>query len=63
MIRVFRIPLQNVMRVQIRAEMFNAFNHTQFGNPNTNTGDGANFGVVSGARAPRLIQLGMKLLW
>ncbi|MBI3682469.1 MAG: carboxypeptidase regulatory-like domain-containing protein [Acidobacteria bacterium] len=50
-------------RLEFRGEMFNAFNHTQFGLPNADTGSGVNFGRVAGARPPRLIQLGMKLLW
>ena len=50
-------------RLEFRAEMFNAFNHTQFGQPNANSGDGLNFGRVSSAAAPRLVQLSMKLLF
>jgi hypothetical protein len=42
--------------------MFNAFNHTQFGEPNTTAGN-PNFGLVGSARAPRLVQLGLKLLF
>lgn len=59
----FAIPVREQTRLQFRAEMFNTFNHAQFGLPNQNTGAGANFGRISGARAPRLIQLGLKLLW
>jgi len=59
----FPIPVREDMRVQFRGEMFNAFNHTQFGLPNANTGAGSNFGRVGSARTPRLIQLGLKLLW
>ena len=43
--------------------MFNAFNHGQFGQPNANTGGGANFGLIGSARAPRLVQVGLKLLF
>jgi hypothetical protein len=39
-------------RLEFRAEMFNAFNHAQFGLPNGVTG-GANFGRVASAGAPR----------
>ncbi len=59
----FPIPMREQTRLQFRAEMFNAFNHTQFGNPSADTGAGPNFGRVASARAPRLMQLGMKLLW
>lgn len=51
------------VRLQFRGEMFNAFNHAQFNNPNGNVSSGANFGLVGGARAPRLVQLGLKLLF
>ena len=41
---------------------FDALNHAQFNNPN---GNAANlyFGLVSGARAPRLIQMGLKFIF
>ena len=50
-------------RIEFRAEMFNAFNHAQFGLPNGNSGAGANFGRVASASSPRLMQMGMKLLF
>ena len=49
-------------QLQFRMEMFNAFNHAQFNNPNSNRGSG-NFGLIGGARQPRLIQFGLKLLF
>ena len=36
--------------------------HAQFNNPSSNAGD-INFGRVTSARAPWLIQLGLKLVW
>ena len=52
---------------QFRGEFFNAFNHTNFGQPSlsgggigTNT-DSSNFGQVTAAHDPREIQLGGKL--
>ena len=36
------------LNVQFRAEFFNVFNHTNFGNPNTNLNSG-NFGIITGA--------------
>ncbi len=48
--------------VQFRVEMFNAFNHAQFLNPNGNVAN-RNFGLVGGTRRPRLVQLGLKLVF
>jgi hypothetical protein len=49
-------------RLQWRTEMFNAFNHAQFGLPDGNVAD-PGFGLVSSASSPRLIQFGLKLLY
>ncbi len=54
--------LRESVRVQFRAEFFNAWNHAQFRNPDSTVGD-ANFGQVIQARDAREIQLGLKLLW
>jgi hypothetical protein len=58
----FDVPLREQMQVQFRAEMFNAFNHAQFGNPNGSTGS-PNFGLVSSARQPRRVQFALKFLF
>ena len=51
------------LRVQFRAEMFNAFNHVQFGSPDTKVTD-ASFGqITSQANGPRQVQFGLKLLF
>lgn len=61
-------------KVQFRGEFFNVFNHTQFSGINTNfvpTEDAAGspaspsspFGSVTGVRAPREIQLALKLIF
>jgi hypothetical protein len=47
---------------QFRAEFFNVFNHAQFLNPNGNI-DSSTFGMVLGARDPRIGQLAMKILF
>jgi hypothetical protein len=50
-------------RVDLRAEAFNLFNRTQFGNPNTNL-NAATFGVVaSQANIARQLQLALKFYW
>ena len=54
-------PLSEQVRLEFRAEMFNAFNHAQFMAPDGNISDGADFGRVMQARDPRLIQFAFKL--
>jgi len=67
-----RFPLRGETRyIQFRTEMFNTWNHTQFSGvdsgPSFDTfAAGAkptnpNFGVITGGRDPRLIQLSLKL--
>lgn len=46
--------------IEMRLEAFNVFNHTQFQNPN-NDFNNSNFGRVTSANDPRLVQLGIKL--
>jgi hypothetical protein len=50
-------------QVQIRVEMFNAFNHANFNDPATNFSSLATFGNVSGAFDARQIQVGMKWIY
>jgi hypothetical protein len=49
-------------RLQYRAEFFNLFNTPQFNNPNTSFTD-SRFGQITGARAPRIIQMALKMYW
>jgi outer membrane receptor protein involved in Fe transport len=57
------VPLGTRARVQVRADLFNLFNRTQFGSPNT-TVTSASFGTVTTqANGPREVQLGVKLFW
>jgi hypothetical protein len=55
-------PITERIRMQFRAEAFNAFNTPWFGGPNTTLGS-ANFGVVSPSQAndPRNVQLALRL--
>ena len=51
------------VRLQFRAEFFNAWNHAQFANPDNGVAD-VNFGRISTTQQPaREIQFGLKLLW
>ncbi len=45
--------------IEFRSEFFNAFNHAQFFNPDHNGFD-ANFGQITQARDPRIIQFALK---
>ena len=61
------------MNVEFRAELFNAFNHAQFGQPDGNINDAQNvpkpgerltgFGTIQTANPPRIMQLSLKLLF
>ena len=49
-------------RLELRAETFNTFNHTQFKDVST-TFSASNFGAVTTAHDPREIQLGVKVIF
>jgi hypothetical protein len=53
---------RDILRLQFRAEMFNAFNRVNFYAPDGNLTDPA-FGVISATLPPRDIQLALKLYW
>ena len=58
-----KFAIKERVRMQFRAEFFNAFNRFHFGTPNT-TVNSAAFGVITGqANAPRQVQFGLKLLF
>ncbi len=60
----FALPkLGEASRVQIRAEWFNFWNHTQFGNPAGTVNVPSSFGYVTSARDPRILQVAGKLYW
>jgi hypothetical protein len=48
------------MRTEFRLDIFNAFNHTKFFNPDGNITDGSDFGRVKRAADPRLLQFALK---
>jgi hypothetical protein len=55
--------LSDSTKLRLRAELFNAWNHAQFDQPNGNAGAGVNFGRISSTNPPRVIQIAAKLLW
>ena len=57
------IRLSETKHFDFRAEFFNLFNHTQFFTPDGNTSDGSQFGQVTQARDPRLVQFALKFFF
>ena len=55
------VAVRENTKLEVRTELFNAFNHTQFFNPDGNITDGTAFGQVSRAQNPRLLQLALRL--
>ena len=56
------IRMQGNSTLQIRVEMFNAFNRVEFGNPAGNIGNPETFGrITSQANAPRNMQIALKV--
>jgi len=56
------IPIREPIRAQLRAEIFNAFNQVNFGDPDQSRASGS-FGRIRSADAGRVIQLAVKILW
>ena len=51
-------------KLELRLEMFNMLNHTQFNNPNPNDSpNAATFGEITTTAAPRIIQLGARFVF
>jgi hypothetical protein len=55
-----KIPITESRYFEFRSEFFNIFNHTQFYNPDGNSSDGSQFGQITQARDPRLVQFALK---
>jgi Carboxypeptidase regulatory-like domain len=59
-----QIPISESKYVQFRAEFFNIFNHTNFYNPDGHFSDGVGeFGRITQAQDPRLVQFALKLFF
>jgi len=50
------------LRLQVRADMFNALNHVNLSGPSTGL-NGATFGEINGAGGMRVVQLNGRLQW
>ena len=57
------IAVSETKHFEFRAELFNIFNHTQFYNPDGNITDGSQFGQVTQAKDPRLMQFALKFFF
>lgn len=55
-------PISERVSAQLRGEFFNAWNHAQFGVPDMAV-NSPTFGMITTARAPREIQLALRLDW
>jgi hypothetical protein len=62
MAKQFALPWHEGMKLQFRAELFNAFNTVNLSNPNVRVGS-ATFGQITNVGSRRTGQLGMKLNW
>jgi hypothetical protein len=51
------------LRLQFRAEFFNAFNHVNFDNPAGTTFGQPDFGAITGTESARIVQFGLKLYY
>jgi hypothetical protein len=64
-----KTPISEKWNTEFRAEFYNAWNHTQFKNPDGNFSDGlasqgGTFGLIQQTReGPRVIQFGLKILF
>jgi hypothetical protein len=54
------IPVGERVKVQVRGEFFNLFNHTRFGQPGGTVGT-TGYGLIQSASDPRSAQLGLKV--
>jgi hypothetical protein len=55
-------PITEGLRLQFRGEFFNLLNRVNLGNPNVNLSS-AQFGRITSAESPRVVQLALKLMF
>jgi hypothetical protein len=54
--------LKDRLNTTFRFEAFNVFNHTNLGQPNSTVTNG-NFGHITSASDPRILQFALRLNW
>jgi hypothetical protein len=57
-----QFPIREGQNLELRFESFNALNHVNFSNPHTSMSD-SNFGKITGAGDPRILQLALKYVF
>jgi hypothetical protein len=63
-VKHFLLPFREGMRLDFRAEVFNLFNHAQFGLPGSDFNAPATFGVINTTvNNPRLVQFAAKVIF
>jgi hypothetical protein len=58
-----RFEIREHIATQFRLEMFNALNHPNFNNPFATVSTPSRFGKIESAKEPRIVQLGLKILF
>ena len=54
-------PVHENIKLNIRWEMFNMFNHARFNSPGVSLNSANTFGVITGAQDPRIMQVAGKM--